>query len=114
MGDSPDLIRYLNRRSRTAFLDALPQDTAVFRPMDESFSDCVGARRSNPNGPRPETERLKRGSRPRVLEHERAPAALALQDTLSFPMPGSGMARSLAAVACCIGASGVRQSMGQR
>jgi hypothetical protein len=81
--DPADSIRNVKRRSGTVFSDALPQEEAVFRAMDESFSERVGARRHDPNGPRPERDRLKRDIGPRVVEHERAPAAPALHDTLS-------------------------------
>jgi len=55
--DPAGSIRYVKRGE--AFSDALPQEEAVFRGMDESFSERVGARRHNANGPRP-----KRGASP--------------------------------------------------
>jgi hypothetical protein len=81
--DPADFIRYARRQGGTAFSDALSQEEAVFRPMNESFSECVGARRHNQHRPRPERERLKRELGPHVVEHEGAPAAPALHDALS-------------------------------
>jgi len=80
--DPATFIRYVNHRSDTDFCDAVPEEEAVFRAMDESFSRHTGARRRNPNRPSSERERLKRQIRSRVAEHQLAPAAVALYDKL--------------------------------